>query len=308
MLSPEQLIRRRSWIGASESAKLLGCSPWGNATELFYEKRPDLLPGRPGARPEPTEAMELGNIVEPLIIAHAAKQLGVRVEEQREIVSASHPFIGCTLDALILDRPEAIEAKLAMTSEGWGEEDTDQVPDQYQIQCQHQILVGGLERVWLFALRPAFGRIGIRRYRIEPNAALCGAITDACTDFWTNHVVPGVPPTDAPPPMRILASLERAEGKSIPFDEKFGKIADEWERAKGEAKAWEERADEVKKALIFGLGDAELGVLPDGRRFSFKEQERRSLDTKALGAAHPDIAEKFTKVSAYRVARLSKGK
>lgn len=308
MLTADQLVRRRGWIGASESAKLLGVSPWGNSTELFYEKRPDLLPGRQGERQEPTEAMELGNIVEPLIVAHGAKQLGVRIEEQKELVSPVHPFIGCTLDALILDRPEAIEAKLAMSSDGWGDEDTDEIPDHYQIQCQHQMLAGQLERVWLFALRPAFGRIAIRRYRVERSEPLVSAIAEACSDFWLNHVVPGVPPTDAPPPLRILERLERVEGKAIAMDEKFLAMATEWERAKGEAKAWEERAEDVKAALVFGLGDAEMGVLPDGRRFTYKQQERRSLDTKALSAAHPDIADRFSKVSAYRVARLSKGK
>lgn len=308
MLTAEQLTRRLRFVGASESAALLGLSPWSNATSLFYQKRPDLLPGKPGERDEPTEAMELGNIVEPLIVEYGAKQLGVRIEEQREVLSPTHPFIGATLDALILDRPEAIEAKLAMSSDGWGDEDTDEIPDHYQVQCQHQMVAGELERVWLFALRPAFGRIAIRRYRVERSVQLCEAITDACVDFWTNHVLPGVPPTDAPPPLRILASLERAEGKSIALEEKFLTTAEEWEDAKAKAKAWEERAEDLKAALVFALGDAEMGVLPDSRRFTFTQQERRMLDSKALSAAHPDIAEKFTKVSAYRVARLSKGK
>ena len=70
-LTPQQLAERKNYIGASESAAVLGLSPFQSAADLYFEKVGDVEP-RPA-----TEAMESGTRLEPVIIDWCAARLGV---------------------------------------------------------------------------------------------------------------------------------------------------------------------------------------------------------------------------------------
>ena len=324
-LSPEAKLRRRSWIGASESAAILGVSHFEGATasRVFWSKRPDLL-GECEPTDDPTRNMEDGNWLEPIIIERGVRSLGaITVETQVEIVSAEYPFLGCTLDARgpltriveVSGRfigyedcpPEfCLEAKYSTSAEGWGEDDTDNIPTGYLIQCQHQMLVSGLPRCYLFAAIIGFRGIRFARFIIDANADLQASILEKCRAFWFNHVVPGIPPDDAPPPMEIINGVVRPAGKRVELDATAGRIAERWEAIKKSVSEMEKQRDAMKAELLAALGDAEIGALPDGRFLTYRAQSANRIDAELLRSRYPDVAREVTRASENRVARIVK--
>jgi len=323
MLTPEAKLRRRSWIGASESAAILGLSEFQTAADVFWSKRPDLL-GECVPVDEASDAMEMGNALEPVILDYAERTLDCGLARQVEIVSVEFPFMGCTLDGIgptvrtapnkwgeshgdVLRPAEfAVEAKYSGDTSGWGADDTDEVPTGYLIQCQHQMLVSGLPRCYLFAIVAAFRGARFRRFIIDANAELQAQILESCRAFWFNHVLPGIPPDDAPPPMSIIAGVVRPAGKHVALDASHARLAERWETTKKIIKEQKEHEEALKAELLAALGDAEIGALPDGGFLTYYPQNTNRIDGDALRREFPDIAKKCTTTTTHRVARIQK--
>ena len=74
---------------------------------------------------------------------------------------------------------------------------------------------------------------------------------------------------------------------------------------KADIKAAQAEADQIELGIIKRLGVAET-VMDSGKRLlTYKTQTTNRLDSKALKAAHPELAEQFTKTSTSRVLRLA---
>ena len=72
------------------------------------------------------------------------------------------------------------------------------------------------------------------------------------------------------------------------------------------------RADVLHKTIrdwiVSELGDAEIGMLDDGRSVSYKQQSRTNVDARLLKASYPEAFEGCSSVSTYRVMRVHKAK
>jgi putative phage-type endonuclease len=302
-ITEAQLQMRMKHIGSSDAAAILGLSPWKTPNDIFWSKRPDLVV--PGIEAEPekaSSAITAGNYLEDSIIQFAADDLQVQVIKNQFRVSKGRDkgVLSATVDALVANKPEAIEAKTTGITyfagrealDSWGEPDTCEVPDHYLVQCHHQITVLDLERVWLYAL---IGGRGFVRYRVDKNAQVSEALIDQLLDWWNAHVVPGVPPDpSALPPRDLVRSIRPQEGKIITLDNDALRLVEEWEIAKADAKTQEKLADDAKLRVEMLLGDASLGVLPDGRQIKKVIEERTYFDKDAAMIAHPDVIAAFT--------------
>lgn len=315
-LTESKLALRQKHIGASESAAILGLSRWATPNDVFWSKRPDLL-GIDRLPCLSSLAAEAGIILERSVLDYAQRHLGADLLRNQFRVSkgADGGIMSATFDALIPGRPrEAVEAKtfgitwaaphadLAV----WGDPDTDQVPESYIVQCQHQIHVGELDRVWLYAL---LGGRGFVRYRIERRDALIDSLVAIVGEFWNDHVIPGVPPDPtAQPPLELLKAARREPGKQICFGISTSSVVVAWEETKREIKELEERRDDLLAEIVNNLGDAESAIMPDNRQFTFRRQTQRRLDLDRLRTEQPAIAEQYTiETQTAPVARILKG-
>lgn len=148
------LQERRTGIGGSDAAVVLGLSPWKSRYELWAEKSGS-LPDEHGG--ETTPHLDLGNNLEAVVLRLLALRTG-RVVEAAErfklVLHPEHAWLFCTPDGWEHDQNICekltgeftpyrgiVQAKtaFAMNKHDWDEEP----PDYYRVQLQHEILASG---------------------------------------------------------------------------------------------------------------------------------------------------------------------
>ncbi len=139
--------------------------------------------------------MRLGRFLEPFVLDLFQEESGLEViNRQKEYVSYAHPWRKAHLDGMTPDGA-IVEAKSAgmiflSASHGWGEPGTDDVPDGYLLQAQHQLsLVPDAVICWM----PVLLRGNFRIYRIERNDTIIRNLVEREAEFWElveNRIMP----------------------------------------------------------------------------------------------------------------------
>ena len=260
-LSAEQQARRRTGIGGSDAAAAIGLNPYYSAVELWMEKRGELPPF------EGNEATKWGKLLEPAVRQEYAESTGRVVRLPPEtLVHPKHTWVVCHPDG-VTDDGRLYEGKTARFPDGWGEPGTDQVPEQYLIQCQHSMLVTGLRVADLAVL---IGGQDFRLYEIPADDGLQAAILDAETEFWT-HVTRGTrPPVDLSSPGAV-AVLRRlypgTNGETVKATPAVEAARVKLEAAKSDKKVAEHAEAEGKAVLLDYMGEAAVLRFADGSGF-----------------------------------------
>lgn len=151
------LQERRTGIGGSDAAVVLGLSPWKSRYELWTEKSGS-LPDEHGG--ETTPHLDLGNNLEAVVLRLLALRTGRQVEaaERYTLVrNADNPWCFCTPDGWVWDNEDAryspspagiefpakgiVQAKTAfsLNKHDWEPEP----PDYYRVQLQHEMVASG---------------------------------------------------------------------------------------------------------------------------------------------------------------------
>ena len=169
--SPEWHAYRQSRRNASESAAVLGLSPWMTPYQLWLVKT-----GRCETRV--TQAMQRGTDLEPLARAAYEEQTGLIMQP---LVLEADGY-SASLDGMTLDGDLVLEIKCPLRgtrSDLWHDVQSGQVPTHYGIQVQHQFMVSGaaLAHLWVFD-----GNQGIL-HAIEPDATVMEQIQAGWDDF-----------------------------------------------------------------------------------------------------------------------------
>lgn len=304
-LTPEQLAIRKNAIGASEVAAVLGLSPWESAADVYYRKVGDVEPEKA------TDAMELGNTMEPAIVAWAAQQLNVKIETNCPTIMHPTMPLCVTPDGRIVGRREGVQAKLSSFPDQWGEPGSDEIPQEYIAQVQDEMFVLGFERIWVPVLLIGY-RAEMRMYCVNRNDELAGEIAHRATDWWKKHVVARVAPDNAPPAIEFLKRLRRQPASQVMLGQQAVEAVDKWETAKVALKIAEEAKDAAQAAVLALLGidsPAEAGVLPDGREITYLQQRNPpSVNRDMLLAKYPQAHAECVTQTMRRQLRIKKGK
>lgn len=211
------LDERRKWIGASESAGLLGV-PGAFASRL------DLYLDKSGIRPRgemDNERVMIGQIIEPAIAVAASRVWSWPLSKVTTYLP--HPTVsgmGCSLDYQDASDGATVELKnvdsLVFRNE-W-DADGDEVflaPPKYLIQVQHQLACcPGAPHGWLVAL---VGGNRLYRMKVERHPALIARIEREVSTFW-QEVERGTPPAADPNTDLATLSLLYAKGTGETID------------------------------------------------------------------------------------------
>jgi len=270
-ITEKQRQRRQNYIGSSDSPRILGKSPFGDMTKVYYEK---VLPLVEDA---PTKAMDTGNRLEPVLLDFAQEKLGLELRRNQFRVAADG-ILAANFDALVVNKPEAVEAKYAgpaMVAD-WGHAGTDEVPEYVAIQVQHQMYVGNLELVhvpvFLAYYQPAW-----EIYHVHRNEEKIKSIVEQALYFWRTYKLAGKPPDPAvAPPIDLLRRVDRENGSGIMLDESAIPVVDKYQKSNALFKAAEVSRDEDYAAVVALLGVAERAALPDGRVVTYRKSIRRA--------------------------------
>lgn len=268
--------QRKHSIGASEVASVLGISPYRSAYEMWMEKTGKVAPW-PG-----NTATQLGKQVEPFLLDRAEEKYG-QISRNVRLASPNGAPLSATLDGLVVDSHHPIECKTAGLLGGfatgdWGKAFTDQIPDYYLVQVQAQLYCSGADLAHVFAL---LGTRGVVEYAVPRDDALIKIIVSRCSQWWETHMAKRVEPEiKTPPPLELMKRLYRTPNKVTLLDGAAGQILDVYESAKKDLRRAEEVFELAQSTTIAMLGDAEEGLLPDGRRVTYYEQHRKSYIVK----------------------------
>lgn len=223
--SPEWHAYRQSRRNASESAAVLGLSPWMTPYQLWLVKT-----GRCETRV--TQAMQRGTDLEPLARAAYEEQTGLIMQP---LVLEAGGY-SASLDGMTLAGDLVLEIKCPLRgtrSDLWQDVQSGQVPAYYGIQVQHQLMVSGADtaHLWVFD-----GDQGIL-HAIERDVTVMERIRagwDAFQQYLTN---------DTPPPLTEADTVLRHDSAWIAAAEAYA-------QAKREADALAERLEAARQALV----------------------------------------------------------
>lgn len=180
------LFERRSGIGGSDVAAIMGFSKWKTAHEVWQDKL--------GISNDDfdNDAMLWGRLLEPVIRQHYAERNNVEVFNlTAPLRNPKYPFLVANVDGAVKGARRGLEIKTARYMDDWGTEDTDEIPFAYLMQVNHYMLVAGVDE-WDVAV--LFSGSMYRQYRIIANKELQDRILSACSEFWQKYVMTGTPP------------------------------------------------------------------------------------------------------------------
>lgn len=258
------LEARRSGIGGSDAAVIVGLSSWKTARELYHEKRGEITDDRDSA------PMEWGRRLEEVIAQAYAEQTGHAVQTSPEMIRhPRHSFMLANLDRWATT-PQGerlvLECKSAhfRAGFGWGQAGSDEVPEAYLVQCQHYMAVTGAERADLAVL---IGGSDFRVYHLRRDNELIQSLIVAEAAFWRSVQTGTPPPADldhqsAPDFLRRLHRGTNGQTVDLPAE------ALEWHRiavrAQELVKRYEAARDSARAHLADLMGEAAVATLPDG--------------------------------------------
>lgn len=280
------LNERRTGIGGSDAAAVLGLSKWKTPLEVWQEKRGEVGPQLDN------EPMLWGRALEPVIRQQYAERTGRIVRVPEQIIR--HPdieFMLANLDGFTDDR-RVVEIKTARTNQDWGEPGTDEVPQAYLIQVQHYLAVTGFEVADIAVL---IGGSDFRMYEVPADPELQEMIVDGEAEFW-KLVRDGIPPEPVSY-ADVQARFGRAsrEGSVIATDEVL-KAVDRLRLVKEQAKTLEAEEESLKATVMKALGENDT-LTHKGKPLVTWKAAKPSMrfDTTAFKEVHPDLYASFIK-------------
>jgi len=277
-------------VGASEVATIMGCNPFQTVTELSVRKlrEPEIIPAN--------DAMVRGNVLEPGLLQHASNVLGQRIETPNVMYLRGH-FIA-TLDGRGVEDPSLIvEAKTSNTYSL-----NDNLPLSWFWQAQAQMYCTGTDSV-TFVILDRSQRLGFHTvdFDAESQIVMFDAVHDFCSLIDAGEI--------CKPEMLSLEDIARLHPEpsgEVEIDRNTIAVIEEWQAVKESISLLEKQEKALKTQIARTLMEHEYATVEGKRVLSWKAQSSRRLDTKALSEAHPDIADKFTQQSTFRVLRTIK--
>lgn len=304
---------RRGGIGGSDIAAIVGLSPWASKYSVWVDKL-GLVP----ATPE-NDAQSHGRYAEHAIKAWFEDTQGLHViGEQRWCSHASLPWARCTPDGFLTEGninvttfgdPVAVYMRDDGTTcsadpvglvefkvsdfKRWD----DGIPDHYQAQAQWQMFVTGLSVV-VFAVM--HGK-RFERYDLERDDDDIAYLRDAAEAFWHDHVVTGQAPATDGSNATTYALNHRwrpeRHDDAVDLDKQQIMVIEELRYSRSERIWWEQREETLTNQVKELLGEHTVGRVDGKDAVTWRPSQTNRIDTKALRAAHPDIAKQFTKTT-----------
>lgn len=309
MTITEKQREARNLIGSSDLAAVLNMSPWANAHDVFMEKVYGTDPLKEN------KAMQAGNLLEEPLMQFTVMTIGKLVRNQTRRVKG-YP-IRVNTDGIIQAEPAPVEGKcvgLLNPYDGgrakeWGDDMTSEVPDDVAIQA-HGHMLGMTEDPAALKGFPQHcyvptilsGR-GFVMFIVPFDREVANMILEGVQAFWTEHVVPRVPPDDVPH-LETIKRVHRLAGLEVDLGEDSLAAVTIFEACKHDAKEIKSKKKCWQEEVLSDLGDAEAGRLPDGRLVTFYQQSRRGIDKEKLQRDFPDVFAEVQKTSTFRKLRI----
>lgn len=335
-------IDRRTYLGGSDIAGVMGLSPWQTPLQVYERKtsgEPEILTD------EKRRFFARRKRQEPVIAEMLFDEYGIEVTrlsldaDPNRYRDAEHPFMAaeidfeCLMTDAIRDRFEArpqicdipngtllngeIKTVHPFSAKHWGEEGSEDVPIHYAAQVMHGL---GITKRPATIVAALFGIDNLLAFPVIADPETIAAVRAKAVAFWNEHVIPRIPPDpiNMEDMMRLFA---RVNGRPVEADEDTIARLSALKRLRGDMAAM----DAEKKEIEFQIADyvrRQWGIDPGmesqavddavlmfggAKVATWKGQSRTTVDGKSLAKKHPSIFTEYSTTSHFRVIRFPKG-
>lgn len=300
-------LKRRTGIGGSDVAAVLGLNPDRRPIDVYLEKIGETAPF------EGNERTVWGKILEPVVAAHYLRRHGGPSECYLDgpydtARRADTPWHLYTLDRLILARalagceaakrppPPALIVKiLEIKTHGffgqtdYGEPGTDEVP--FTNMCQTAWYSAGLGCNGGADLAVLFDTHLYREFHVPRDAEVEGYLREEVEHFWKHHVLARVEPTadgSASFARYLRRRFSKTNGELLPVDADTQRLIEQLRAVECLGRLVEDRKAELRQTLGAMLGDADGFDIANRERITFKFDKRGRVN-------HSAVAEELAK-------------
>lgn len=287
----EWLVARHPYFNASDAGCLYGVHPHRALGDVVLDKLSD----KP-ANEEPTEAMERGNRLEPMLLEWFGDRHGCAVSTP-DVLYVNDRLMA-TLDGTIAGADgEWIEAKT--TRDRW-----DEVPEHVYWQVVAQAAASGRTRchvVWIDA------DMAYKDAVVNPAPEHVADVLERAEAFMS-FIDLGMTPEGVEMSAEHLAKLypSPVEGKYVDLTTEQLEAVQDWETVRQQRVA-DEKAEKIAKDRVARLFEDAEGLRYEGRLIAtWKSADRSSFDSKRFKDEHPDMADEYQRTVPVRTMRATK--
>lgn len=336
VLKPTAEMDRRTYIGGSDIAAILGVDPYGKTPLTVYQAKRGELEGR--MDPEKIRFLQRRKRWEGPIIEMLREEFdGQIVAANQRYPDAEHDFLAAEIDFEWIDgdgNPQNGEIKTVSPfafneRSGWGEAGTADIPVHYHAQVMFGLGIKRADRIARTSCVTAAmaGLDSMAFYRVDRDDETIAGIRDIAVRFWNENVLAGVPPE--PLDMADVGRLfNKRWGRPVDLDLEAAEAFERLRMVRAQIAALEgdqaEAELEVAKFVCKQWGLAEPALEKDGKVVVDHVKENSALmfdgrvlgtwnagrgshlDQKRLAAEKPEIKLEYTVPHFYRTFRFAK--
>lgn len=291
------LAERKTGIGGSDIAALLGMSSYKTPLQLWLDKT-----GRSEEShdAETIERMYWGTVLEDAVARRYSEETETRVQRINGLLR--HHDVSCAVasidravisgnsrarfeDGRVKGAIKVLECKtahaLARNGANWGAPGTDEVPESYWLQCQWYL---GITALPVADLAVLFGGQKFATYTIAADEALFADLLAEADGWWQRHVVADLPPAPSTEDDARRIWTSHIAGREKVVDVTVADAVTELSAINAGIKALEQQAQACRDRICSAFGDAEA-ITYMGRRLATWKTNRDSQKTDWKGVA-----------------------
>jgi len=262
----EWLAERKTGIGGSDAAAVLGVSPYKSALDLWREKVSD-----ESESDAATTVMLMGNYLEPLAADLYAQETGRQMRRQPLRRHPEHTFMIGNVDRQILADDLRSTGVLEIKCPGlrvFAGVKAKGLPDHMTVQLMHYLAVLGYSWGSFALLCRENGQL--IHFDLEADPQLIATIVEREHEFWTKYVVPRVEP---PAETEKATDIPQVEGEMTVVDGENWRAAATSLREARQLKIAAEELEETAQAQVKELMHREevhAAEVPGVARFYYR--------------------------------------
>ena len=313
---------RKSGIGGSDAASVLGFSPYRSSMSVYLEKinhnnkinnlKENIVYKnalgkdldeymKENLNEEVSYKMELGNKLKDFVASEFTLKTNKKVRNINAVLrNDKYPFAIANIDKAVIGEKAFLECKVTNSylKKSWQKE----VPIHYKIQMNHYMAVTGATHCYVAVL---IGNEELIIHKIERDEEYISEIMSLEKMFWENCILGD----DIPMPdgsndySNFLNSFykESKEESLILFEQE--KLLQRYDEISEISKEIDTERKTIEQYIKLQMKEYETCYIGD-RKITWKNQSRNTVDTKKLKIENPKLIENYIKTTNSRVFKI----
>ncbi|MBV6447251.1 YqaJ viral recombinase family protein [Nitrosomonas sp.] len=271
---------RSKFIGGSDTAAILGVSPWKSAFQLYQEKTGEY---QEEITPAKQKIFNRGKRWEPIVIEMLVDELEDRghdvqiITRNQRYIDPDYGFLAAEIDLELMLDGQHINGEMKtvhpFSAKDWGEQDTDEIPIYYTSQVAHGQMVTSRNKTIVAAL---IGADDLRVHIVDRDEELINIIRGKEIDFWERIQNRQAPEPTSFEDIKRLYQID--SGAVLEADQELIDLVVQASSKKSELKAAEASYEVLSTMIKARMGEA-AALLHNGQKLATWKSNKASSKT-----------------------------